>query len=294
MIEKSVTDLSLYRRTIDAADLRSLAELPDVQQIRQLGYLLEKSGIAELLKADGLAVLGGLEELDERHWRRILVQLCRSLGELLPQSANDHRQLVREVRFRGGDLRDQYIRYSDSRSGGSFHTDGVPIPGPLPDLVALLCVRQARSGGELVFIESHRVLERAARRMPQLVTALNGIYHFDQRRSDRPRATVARRMLETSWGRKRPDRLVYLRDYVESGHSLEGIRPLSKLEIEAMNVLDSVMQDEQLHVEGRLLPGQIALSDNHRYLHGRHAFFEGPDPSHGRLMLRCWIRRASR
>jgi hypothetical protein len=185
---------------------------------------------------------------------------------LVPQSMTDAGQVVREVRYRGSGLDTRTIRYSDSRSGGSYHSDGVPVPGPLPDLLALLCVRQAARGGELVFVDSSAALAAATRRMPRLPAVLGREFHFDQRR------------------------LVYLRDYVESGHSIAGIRPLAAEEIRAMDILDGVLEDERLHIEGRLSTGQIAISDNHRYVHGRHEFRDDAEGKGGRLMLRCWVR----
>jgi len=199
----------------------------------------------------------------------------------------DTGQVVREIRYRGGGLDERTIRYSDSRSGGSYHNDGVPLPGPLPDLLALLCVRSAASGGELVFVDSSAALDAATRRMPRLSTVLGRDFYFDQRREDDPTATVIRRIVERAGGK---DQLVYLRDYVESGHSVAGVRPLTSKEILAMDILDEVLNDEAMHIEGRLSPGQIAISDNHRYVHGRHEFREKAGEEGGRLMLRCWVR----
>jgi alpha-ketoglutarate-dependent taurine dioxygenase len=124
--------------------------------------------------------------------------------------------------------------------------------------------------------------------MPRLPIVLSRDFHFDQRRKDDP-AAVIRRIVERTGGK---DQLVYLRDYIESGHSMAGVRPLASEEIQAMDILDEVLEDEALHIEGRLSPGQIAISDNRRYLHGRHEFREEAGEEGGRFMLRCWIRTA--
>lgn len=281
-------DLFRFSRSLDPADIRHVAGLSGGKQIQQTRLALDSCGATELLASEGIVVVTGLVELEPQQWPDMFLQICQAWGPLLPQSASDPTQVVREVRYRATDLGSRTTRYSDSRSGGSYHTDGVPVPGSLPDLLALLCVRPAAAGGELVFIDSARVLALACARMPALVDILSVPFHFDQRRADEPGATVARCIVETA-ADGAPERLVYLREYVESGHANNRVRPLTPNEIEAMDVIDAVLDDESLHLEGVLAPGQIAVSDNRRYLHGRHHFSDPPDGGDPRLMLRCWI-----
>jgi alpha-ketoglutarate-dependent taurine dioxygenase len=261
--------------------------LPATAALNELQEVFRVAQVNERLHADGLVVLSGLDALSLENWPRLFVAACGVLGLLLPQSMTDAGQVVREIRYRGSGLDNRTIRYSDSRSGGSYHNDGVPMPGPLPDLLALLCLRSAASGGELVFVDSSAALDAATQRMPRLPNVLGREFHFDQRRKDDPTATVIRRIVDRAGGK---DNLVYLRDYVESGHSMAGVRPLASEEIQAMDILDEVLEDETLHIEGRLSPGQIAISDNHRYVHGRHEFRDDADGESGRFMLRCWVR----
>jgi hypothetical protein len=283
-------NLSGYVRSFDYADVLRLTGLSREAAIPQARAALQSSGVNQLLAKEGIAVITGLEELDSGLWPGVFVNVCRALGPLLPQSVTNPQQLVREVIYREGGLDNRSVRYSDSRSGGGYHSDGVPVPGVLPGLLGLLCIRQALTGGELVFIESAKLIAIAVKRMPELISVLSAPFHFDQRREDDPRATVVRQIIETSTDGTRPLGLVYLREYVESGHAVDGVRPLSPDEIRAMNVLDAVMDDESLHIEGRLAPGQIVISDNRRYLHGRHAFRDAQGTTEGRLLLRCWIR----
>ena len=287
MTHPSATNLSGFETFLEPSALRHAAALSATARLEGLQAVLHDARVDERLRTDGLVALSGLDALPSENWAPLFVAVCSLLGHLLPQSMTDAGQVVREIRYRGGGLDKRTIRYSDSRAGGSYHNDGVPIPGPLPDLMGLLCVRQAASGGEVVFVDSSAALGAATRRMPRLSTVLGREFHFDQRRNDDPIATVTRRIVERV-GEK--DQLVYLRDYIESGHSMAGVRPLTFEEIQAMDVLDEVLEDEALHIEGRLSPGQIAVSDNRRYLHGRHEFREEADKEGGRLMLRCWVR----
>jgi TfdA family taurine catabolism dioxygenase TauD len=286
----SAATLNRFETVLEPSVLRRAAALPTTARLNELQAILRDAQVNERLGADGLVVLSGLDALSSDNWLPLLVAVCGALGTLLPQSMTDAGQIVREIRYRGGDLDKRTIRYSDSRSGGSYHNDGVPMPGPPPDLLALLCVRPAARGGELVFVDSSAALDVATRRMPQLPIVLSGDFHFDQRRKDDPAATVIRRIVERVDSK---NRLVYLRDYVESGHAMVGVRPLTSEEIQAMDILDEILENEALHTEGRLSPGQIVISDNHRYVHGRHEFDEETCEDGGRLMLRCWVRTSS-
>lgn len=287
MSHSSAATLGRFETVLEPSALRGAATLPATARLKKLQQVLRDAQVHERLRADGLVVLSGLDAMPLENRPRLFVAVCSVLGLLLPQSMTDAGQVVREIRYRGGGLDSRTIRYSDSRAGGSYHNDGVPMPGPLPDLLALLCVRPAARGGEAVFVESSAALDAATRRMPRLPIILGRDFHFDQRRKDDPTATVIRRIVERAGGK---DQLVYLRDYVESGHSISGIRPLASEEIQAMDILDEILEDEARHIEGKLSPGQIAISDNHRYVHGRHEFREEADGEGGRLMLRCWIR----
>jgi len=281
--------LGRFEAALEPAAVRRAAALHGTACTAELRKILDVARVDQRLQADGLIILSGLDILPQDDWTRLFVATCSVLGTLLPQSMTEGEQFIRAVRYRGGDLHQQAVRYSDSRAGGSYHNDGVPMPGPLPDLMGLLCVRQAARGGEVVFVEASQALEAATRSMPRLPAVLGREFHFAQRRTDDPTATVIRRIVEGTGGERR---LVYLRDYIESGHSLDGVRPLTREEIQAMDVLDTTLHDEALHLEGRLAPGQIVIGDNQRYLHGRHEFLEDAMEDGGRLMLRCWMRRS--
>ncbi|MEU0551271.1 TauD/TfdA family dioxygenase [Micromonospora sp. NPDC005979] len=283
-------DFSPYRVFMDPADVARLERQPRETWRRQVGRMVDAGGIGEVLTTRGIAVLSGLDDLSGPQLRVVFPLICEALGTLIPQSVGSSAQLLREVTYRGNDLSDRTLRYSDSRAGGSFHTDGVPVPGEVPDLIALLCLRQAAAGGELVFIDSQEILRLASAQMPDILDVLGNQFHFDQRRKDAPGATIVRRVVERSGADDGTHRLTYLRDYIESGHAMPGVRPLTPAETRAMDLLDAVMASEALHIEGRLLRGQIVISDNRRYLHGRHAFVDASEGA-GRLMLRAWIRR---
>jgi alpha-ketoglutarate-dependent taurine dioxygenase len=236
----------------------------------------------------GVLIFEGLAASAVHAWPLALRRLCRILGT---KAAQDPQGMVtmREVRDRGGSLDDRQVRYSDTRAGGGFHTDGVLVPGTIPEYVALLCVRQAATGGELVFIDARSVLDRLRRASADAEGILRGPFCFDQRRADDPEAVVSRPVF--SLGKDGSVEIAYLRSYIDSAHGMPWVRDLSPRETAALDLLDSVVEDEEFHVEGRLEPGDIAIMNNRRLLHGRHTFEDQGGAQKARLMLRVWLTK---
>ncbi|MFI1284697.1 TauD/TfdA family dioxygenase [Streptomyces sp. NPDC020858] len=234
----------------------------------------------------GYFVLTGLDHLSERQARDFTVAVSRMAGDLLPQDG--HGALLRDVRDRGVRLGEGPTgRYSDSRQGGSLHTDAAHRPGRLPDIFTLFCLRQARSGGALVTVHVSDLLEALADHPRELET-LRLPVHFDTR-DDTPGVplTTQRPVFEYEDGR---ERMYYLRDYIEIGHRHPHVPPLTPAQTEALDLLDALLDKREMQTHGRLEPGEMIFIDNRSIVHGRTAFEDdGESADGGRLMLRTWI-----
>jgi hypothetical protein len=238
-------------------------------------------------RTDGVAVLDGLPTDEQAAWQAVQA-VSSALGELRPQDAAG--SLVRAVRYRGVRLGEgDWARYSDSREGGSLHTDGPHRPGRPPAAFALLCVRQAAAGGHLVLVPTARIVRRLE---PSVRDLLQSPFAFDRRE---PGTTpVLRPILKMSgagW------QLAYLRAYIELGHRHQLMPALTAPQLDALDALDRVVDElaelDVGHLRVKLRPGQLALVDNQRNLHGRTAFGDSADDQ-DRLMLRTWIDRIER
>ncbi len=189
-------------------------------------------------------------------------------GELLPQDGAG--ALLRDVRDRGVRLGEGATgRYSDSRQGGSLHTDAAHRPGRLPDIFTLFCFRQATSGGSLVMVHVSDLLE-ILRDHPHELAALRLPVHFDTR-DDTPGVplTTERPVFAYEGGR---ERMYYLRDYIEIGHRHPHVPPLTPEQVKALDLLDSLLDRRDLQMHGRLEPGEMIFIDNRSIVHGRTAF----------------------
>jgi hypothetical protein len=236
----------------------------------------------------GYFVLSGLEHLSESAARCFALTTSRMLGTVITQGFTG--ELLREVRDRGVRLGETVTaRYSDTREGGSLHTDGMHRPGPVPDVVTLFCVRPARRGGALVLVPIGDLLEHLHREHDVLLATLRLPFHFDTRSDGSPGVprTVSRPVLDDT---DQVERVHYLREYIESGHRYAGIAPLSSEQVRALDVFDGLLARRDLQTHGRLRAGEMVFIDNRRVIHGRTPFDdEHSGPGQRRLLLRTWI-----
>jgi alpha-ketoglutarate-dependent taurine dioxygenase len=258
---------------------------PDVSQAarRELDAMVRHHVDA----GSGVLVLTGVPS-DVDAGRRMLVKFSKLLGETLPQDGEG--TVLREVRDRGTAIGEgARARYSDSRFGGNLHTDGAERPLPAPELFTLLCVRQSEIGGALQFVHI-RDLVRALSDRPDVISALRAPFQFD-RRGDQPPGdppTTEKPVLFQQRGR---DAITYLRSYIDRGHEHPFTPPLSQVQLNALDALDSVVNSAEYTKVGNLRAGELALFDNLSLLHGRTEFQDRPD--HTRLLLRTWVRRGT-
>lgn len=218
---------------------------------------------------------------------RRFAALCRTIGELVPQHPDGPD--VREVRDRGARIAEgATARYSDSRFGGSLHTDGAESAPPLPRYVVLACIRPAAQGGELQLVSAEAIHARLTERSPAAASTLHRPFHFDRRGVVGPRGerTVAKPVFWHEGGRLC---VTYLRGYIERGHEHPDLPPLVASQIAALDEMDALLADPRMVVAGVLRAGDVVVLDNRAVLHGRTTFVDAPGVP-GRLLLRAWLR----
>lgn len=250
---------------------------------RDFEATLRDLGRCHLAGQPGYFVLSGLGHLSESKSHAFVLNVAGMLGDPMPQDFKH--ELVREVADRGTQLAGgPSVRYSETRQGGSLHSDGCHHP-QVPDLFTLHCIRQARSGGTLLLVHVDDLLEQL-RAEPAVLDALRQPVHFDSRagHADGVPRTVRRPVLDTSGGTAR---IYYMRDYIDSAHRRTEVPALSAEQIKAFDILDGLLNHPSLQRKRRLRPGEMIVVNNRVVLHGRTAFPAEAGP--GRLLLRTWI-----
>lgn len=179
-------------------------------------------------------------------------------------------------------------RGSKTNSELIFHTDSAcAYAGSRPDILGLLCVRKAVTGGGSVMVSGHTAYNALLAAQPELVEELYGQFCFDRSHETEPGddpITVGSVFTDTPQG----VRIRYNRLHIELGH-YRGGRPLSDRQRQALDAFDRALNDPANYVEFKLEPGDVLLADNHVTLHNRRAFIDAPEVEDRRCLVRLWL-----
>jgi hypothetical protein len=82
--------------------------------------------------------------------------------------------------------------------------------------------------------------------------------------------------------------VVFLRSYIDMGARELG-QELSSVELEALDVFESVAARPDVQLTFTLEPGEAIFFNNCVLLHNRTSFEDHPDPARKRHLLRLWL-----
>jgi hypothetical protein len=234
----------------------------------------------ELLFGRGFVLLRGLPvDGDPVRVAARLWVLGRHVGEPVSQNARGH--LLGHVRDLGYDAADPATRLYQTNQRQGFHTDSA-------DVVGLLCLRTARSGGRSALASAASAFNAVLARAPELAGALFEPVATDHRGEHPP---GGRPWFEIPVLSLLDDRVtvIYQRRYIDSAQRFADAPRLSDRQRAALDLFDAVLDDPAIHLEMDLEPGDVQLVHNHQLLHDRTAFVDDPDPVRRRHLLRLWL-----
>ena len=159
----------------------------------------------------------------------------------------------------------------------------LPYHSDPSDVVGLLCVRKARSGGLSSLVSVAAVYNELLERHPEFLGLYYRPMYFAHLCEPQPSLSPIFSHHQGKLSCR------YLRQYLELGHEIRNL-PLSRVEIEALDTFDSVIQDEAIRLDMMLEPGDLQFANNYAVLHSRTAFVDDPDPTRRRRMLRLWLK----
>ncbi len=246
----------------------------------------------ELEEGCGMAHLSGLpvKRYSADELELIFAGLCAHLGRPVQQNAEG--QLLRPICDEGPGTGERYGQlgrgdgvFLSSRarvaSTGElrFHTDRT-------DVVALLCVRQARAGGISKLASTAAVHNEILRRRPDLLALLYQDYHRSRLGEERggETQTYALPVLGVRDGKLTSH---YSRTYIEAAQLLPDVPRMSDAQWEALDLLAEVAERQCL--EMRVEPGDMQFLNNHVIYHARTAFQDDAASGRDRLLYRIWL-----
>lgn len=161
------------------------------------------------------------------------------LGQPVPQ--NRKGELLGHVSDDGADPNNPAIRLYRSRARLDFHTDGA-------DIIGLLCLQDARSGGTSRIASSVSVFNEILRRRPDLIRVLFGNFYWD-READ----ALAGEPPYFSFPICRFDQgrlgTLYIGWYIRNAQRFSEVPRLTGEQREALDLIDLIANDEAFYLD---------------------------------------------
>ena len=201
-------------------------------------------------------------------------------GQARSQNAKGH--VLGHVKDLGLDITDPNVRYYQTTRRLEYHTDSV-------DIVGLLCLKTAKAGGESCIASSMTLYNEVLARRPDLLPALFEPFPTD-RRGEVPEGMQPWFDIPVFNWHQGLLSAIYVRQYIESAqrHFPQATR-LTAGQREAMDLLDRLCNDPQIHLSMAFMPGDMQFLHNHQILHSRSDFVNWPEPERHRHLLRLWL-----
>lgn len=236
----------------------------------------------ELNHRSGMVLLKGLpvDEWDVQTTTLLYWGLGLHLGVPRPQGKMS--QFISDVRDAGGTYRSAQGRGYNTNAKLDFHSDG-------SDLVGLICLKQAREGGDSMVTSSIRAFKVMQQERPDLAERLFDLYVFSRQGEEAPDETPYYR---ASIVGEQGGRLFcrHIRNHIHSAQkTFADIPRLTAQQVEALDYFDALLARPDLMYHMRLEKGDIQLLNNHIVLHSRTEYVDFDDPAEKRHLLRLWL-----
>ncbi len=227
----------------------------------------------------GLVLIRGLPVDD---WDRLdLAIVYWGLGSQIgsPRSNNPQGDMIGHVTDKGKDLDNPVHRAYQTNAELYFHVDQC-------DMLSLLCIRQAKSGGHSKLVSSIALHNEMLIRRPDLAKVLAEPFTWSLHGEEGPGQApwfespvfnYVDGFLSVTAGYKS----------IEKGHKLHGTQPLSDIQLEALDYIEELGND--LTFETYLEPGDMPIINNQAVLHSRTGFEDWEDPERCRQLWRFWL-----
>lgn len=252
----------------------------DKDEFSSLKY--HKKYIDGVLKNRGFILIKGLP-VD-----RVCLNRCKkemlNIGFLFgaPVSQSNKFDFIGHVTDKHSDISQPTQRGYESRAALPFHSDRC-------DLLALLCIHPARHGGETRLVSAVSAFKQLQRSHPKQAYLLSKPFPFDKRddAQDGERGWTMLAPFSYSNGSFVSR---YVRRFIEGSQRFPDAPRLTAEQRQAMDALDSYLEQKGQSLDLSLETGDLLLIDNHRLLHARSEFIDTSTTAEDkRLLLRLWL-----
>lgn len=260
----------------DAARLGAITpeDFPLPTLTEKLGRLRRR-----LTHGRGFELLRGFpgSDVSEQQSAAVFAGIGAHLGSARSQNAAGDR--LGHVRNVGADSRDPKVRIYQTNDRQTFHTDSC-------DVVGLLCLEPAATGGESLLVSVASIYNEMLDRAPALAAVLFEPIATD-RRGEVPNGCEPYTSIPMLSWFDNSLTVMYQRQYIESAQRFEAAPRLTTEVVAALDLFDAIANDPEFHCRMQLDVGDMQFVHNHSLLHDRTSFIDKPEsPRH---LLRLWL-----
>ncbi len=196
-------------------------------------------------------------------------------------SQNAAGDVLGHVRDTGADPHDSSVRLYKTRVDLGFHSDG-------SDLVALLCIRQGRSGGENRLVSTASLYNQILRRRPDLISLLYQPFHWDRNDEQAEGQDPYFQLPICRWHDGRLT-FFYIPWYIRKAQRHPDVPRFTPEQEALLDLIDEIAAEPAMHVEMRLEPGEVNYLKNNAVLHARTEYVDFEEPRRKGHLVRLWL-----
>jgi hypothetical protein len=200
-------------------------------------------------------------------------------GWAIPQNAKGH--VLGHVRDIGLDPDNPEHRLYGTKARHLFHTDSC-------DIVGLLCLQIAKSGGQSKIASSVTVYNEMVKRRPDLVGVMMEPFVTD-RKGEIPegKGPFYEMPIFNPYGGYLTT--TYNRDFIIAAQRFDEVPRLTDDQVAAMDLADELAGSDEIRLDMDFRRGDMQFIHNHQVLHARTPYEDYPEPERKRHLLRLWL-----
>jgi hypothetical protein len=240
----------------------------------------------QIVEGRGFVLLRGLpvggrspELVQAMYWA-----LGTRLGEAITQNLQG--DLIAEIRDRGLDVNNLDVKPSQTNAEQRPHTDPA-------DIVGLLCINGARSGGMSRIASTMAIYNAVLGQHPEYLDWLYRGFHHNLRGDASPAAPFGCTPKPIPVYRYYKGALscVFNASTIKEAQRRMGAL-VPEAEMRAIDFMVELARSDEYRLDMEFAPGDLQILNNYTVMHWRTGFQDWPQPEKKRLLYRLWLKAA--
>ncbi|MGY8872299.1 MAG: TauD/TfdA family dioxygenase [Pseudomonadales bacterium] len=267
VLEKALENVK--RKGLQVPDFTK-EDFPITQLSKEIAYFNE-----ELENGKGFILIRGLpiERYTDDEAAIIYYGLGLHMGTPVPQNLKgDMLGHVKNI----GAIDPKSVRVYETNEYLPYHAD-------LSDVVGLLSLRKAKSGGMSSLSSAMTLYNEILGKNPEYIGLLHRLFQLEHLDDGEAGFTPIFSYHKGKLSAR------YLRQYIEMAQNNAGA-PLSNVEVEALDLIDSTLNNPDIRLDMMMEPGDIQFANNYTIFHSRTSFEDYDEVERRRHLYRLWLK----